>query len=183
MTDFKQHTDEELHNLFLQDKPGAYEEIYMRYFKKLYLYAVKLLQEEDYADDILQDVFLNFFLYRKKIENGSLSAFLYAAVRNKVYDRFNHNKIRSNYASLFLTKNEPCENFIEEQINFKELKNILNIGIEKLPDKTKEIFVRSKIQEKSHKEICKELGLTKDVVKKQVSQALKNLKSKLNLKS
>ncbi|RPD39320.1 RNA polymerase sigma-70 factor [Chitinophaga barathri] len=167
------------HELFLQIKEGdtaAYKEVYERYWQLLYVYAYRFLKDKSDAEDIVQEVFITLFTKKEILEVKSLSALLYTSVRNRVLKKFDHLKVRADYLASVKNLQEPGENLTEAQQNFNDLSRIIESELQKLPESTREVFVLSRIEEKSHKEISESLNLTKDVVKKRVAAAVKHFK-------
>ncbi|MGO4699600.1 RNA polymerase sigma factor, partial [Paenibacillus sp. 2TAB26] len=98
MTDYSEFNDSELANLLKEGNQYAYTEIFERYKGLLYKHAFRLLNDQEEANDIIQDLFLT--LWQKKAElnfRTSLSSYLYSAVRNRIFDLISHQKVASKY--------------------------------------------------------------------------------------
>ncbi len=63
---------------------------------------------------------------------------------------------------------------------FKELQETIDKAIEELPDKTKEVFIKSRFENKNNKEIAMEMEFSVKSVEAHMTKALKILKSKLS---
>lgn len=175
-------SDNELINLLKDGDNSAYTEIYKRYWAILFRHARKMLRNDDEAKDIVQDVFAALWVRISELNlEGSLSSYLYSAVRYKIFDLIDKKKVRGNYfASL--------EKFIEEGdyttdnvIREKELAAQIEEEIAMLPLKMRQVFELSRKSDLSHKEIASKMHISDQTVKKQIHNAIKILRPKFSI--
>jgi len=173
--------DTELTTLLKEGDQDAFTEIYNRYWKLIYAHVYKMLRDEDDAKDIVQEVFGNLWLKAATIKtNANVSGLLYIAARNKVFDLIGKNKVRTDYIGEIASFiSDPVNNQVDT-IDEKRIIEILEREIQKLPPKMREIFELSRKDNLSHKEIASKLNISEQTVKKQVQNALKVIKPKLN---
>jgi RNA polymerase sigma-70 factor, ECF subfamily len=161
----------------------AFEEIYNRYWGILFIQARKILLNDDEAKDAVQEVFISLYSNAPHSEiHTSLKAYLFNAVRNRTFNVIAHSQIVEKYIRSFqnhLAENQTSSTF--DIVFEKELVNKIEIEIQKLPSKMKEIFELSRIENLSHKDIAQRLNISDKTVKKQISNAIKILRSKLTL--
>jgi RNA polymerase sigma-70 factor (ECF subfamily) len=174
--------DIELADLLKSDDTSAFTELYSRYKGLLYIYACKITRDDDIAEDMVQELFINVWDKRKSINfSSSISSYLYATVRYKFFDLVDKQKVRTDYVQafqLFLDKGEYLtDNYILE----KELSATIEKEISNLPSKMREVFLLSRKENLSNKEIAQRLDISEKTVKNQISTALKTLKTKLGL--
>ncbi|MFA4868137.1 MAG: RNA polymerase sigma-70 factor [Pedobacter sp.] len=159
----------------------AFTEIYNRHWKLIYAHVYKMLRDEDDAKDIVQEVFGNLWIKAASIKsNLNIAGLLYTAARNKVFDLIEKNKVRSDYIGEIASFVSDPLNEKVDAIDEKRILEILEREIQKLPPKMKEIFELSRKEDLSHKEIAAKLNISEQTVKKQVQNALKAIKPKLN---
>ncbi len=175
-------TDFELLSQLREGKQDAYAEIYDRFQGLLYIYACKIIKDFDEAEDIVQEVFISLWDKRSTLTiQTSLSAYLYTAVRYKFMNLLAHQKVRTDYsASLqqFINKGEfQTDNYIREKEFSAEIEKEINL----LPEKMREIFILSRKQHQSNKEIAEQLNVSQKTVRNQLGNALKILRIKLGL--
>ena len=177
---YKSYSDSELFDLLKVRDRAAFTEIYKRYWKVMYVHAVKMLGEKDDAKDIVQDVFVNLWAKGNHIPlNTNLSGYLYVSARNKIINLIHQKNIRKNSSSLALPP-EKADNTTFEKIAEKELISVVEKEIQNLPEKMQCIFNLSRKQNLSHKEIANQLSISDKTVKKQIGNAIKLIKPKLN---
>ena len=79
--------DIELLNGLKQNQISAFNTIYQRYSKALYVYLLHKLKNADQCNDVLQDIFITIWEKRAQIEiDISIKAYLYQAARFKIID-------------------------------------------------------------------------------------------------
>lgn len=175
---FSDSSDNEILQQFKNGSKAAFEEIYHRNSKGLYTHALAMLDDEDEAKDILQELFTSFWVKGKELElKTSLKTYLHSALKNRILNRIEHDRVRANYLnslSLFL-----ADSTIEDKLQEEERMQQIEREIQSLPEKMKEIFELRRSKELSYKEIGEHLGISDKTVKKQISNAIKILKVRL----
>ena len=181
MTAYSKLPDPELAALLRDGNREAFAEIYNRHWKLIYAHVYKMLRDEEDAKDIVQEVFGNLWVKASSIKNNNnISGFLYTSARNKVFDLIEKNKVRSDYIGEIASFVSDPINDQVTSIDEKRILEILEREIQKLPPKMREIFELSRRDSLSHKEIAAKLNISEQTVKKQVHNALKVIKPKLN---
>ena len=179
MKNFRAYSDEGLIKLLKQQELGAFEEIYLRYWKKLYSAAYKRVQSRETSEEIVQDIFTSLWVNRHDMSIEKLSAYLFTAVKYKIINHLEKEISRRIYseaqADLF-----PIDNSTEETILFNEFTQALEKEIEKLQPKRQQIFKMSRQEHLSIKQVASNLGISEKTAENQLGKALKVLK--LNLK-
>lgn len=180
MKNFKAYSDEGLLKLLKQQELGAFEEIYLRYWRKLYSAAYKRLMSRETAEEIVQDIFTSLWLNRHTAAIEVLSSYLNTAVKYKVINNLEREMSRRQYAETQIQASRTTENSTEETVLLNELNSALEKEIQKLPPKRKQIFKMSREDHLSIKEVASNLGISEKTAENQLGKALKVLK--LNLK-
>ena len=180
MKNFKAYSDEGLLKLLKQQELGAFEEIYLRYWRKLYSSAYKRLMSRETAEEIVQDIFTSLWVNRHTAEIDVLSSYLNTAVKYKVINNLEREMLRRQYAEAQIHASHTADNSTEETVLLNELNSALEKEIQKLPPKRKQIFKMSREDHLSIKEVASNLGISEKTAENQLGKALKVLK--LNLK-
>jgi len=174
------YSDSELVKLLNKGDVRAFTEIHDRYYGPLYAHAYKRLSNREEVRDLLQDLFVFLWDNRESLHfTGHLSGYLYTAVRNRILNLYKRNKVRSDYIDSlqdFLDNSQPIA---DEILYEKELTAKIEKEIAALPQQMQIIFLLSRNQHLSHKEIGEKLGISPLTVKKQINNSLKILRSKL----
>jgi len=181
---YTERPDTELVLLVKKGSKEAFTELYNRYWTVLFLHARKMLRDDEEAKDVVQELFVHLWNKAKEDTldlNGTVSAYLYKAVRNKIYNLIAHKRVINDYQQSLISFLEEGELITEELVREKELSLIIEREIQLLPPKMREVFELSRRQHLSYKEIGARLGISDHTVKRQVSNALSILRAKLGV--
>ncbi len=174
--------DQELFDLLKQDEEYAFREIYERYFDVLYVHACKKLENKEEARDVIQEVFVTIWDKRKSLSlTGSLSAYLFTAVRNRIINIYLRKRIESVYVESLQKSIEEGLCQTDHPVRANQLNSMIEMEIAALPAKMQEIFKLSRNEYFTHREIASELNLSEQTVRKQINNALRILKSKFRM--
>lgn len=162
------------------DDSAAFEELYNRYWQQLYLFAFRRLRHMEEARDAVQDVFINLWLRRYTLQvTTTLRTYLFAAVRYEVLRKLAA-ALKAGIASTDIAElTVPAAAQATDAVHEKELLNELQVAVEQLPLKMKEIYLLSRNNHKSVAVIADELRLSEQTVKNQLSRALTRLRAHL----
>ena len=158
--------------------------VFNTYWSGLYVYAFNILKDPSTSEDIVQDVFLDFWKRSFSVEISHVKAYLYQAVKYQCANELKKRKTTAldleHIESLFLQDDLPSDFNYDD----KTLGLISTIIDEKLPLKCKEIFKLRYYEDISPKEIVGRLNISVSTVENQIYKALKILRSNsdLNLK-
>ncbi len=174
MLDFKTHTDLELADLLKSGDQAAFTEIYNRYWEKMASYAIRLTKSEEEAADIVQEIFVSLWKRKANVEvKGTLAAYLIKSTRNLSLKYIEKNISKHNFLEKLSIHANPLRSEIEDHISVKELQKQVDGAVAKLPSKMQQIYLLSRDEQLSHKEISQKLGIAEGTVKKQINNALK----------
>lgn len=181
MSGYKLFSDQELTTLLREGDHVAFAEIHKRYYPLLYSHAFKRLPYREEVRDILQELFAYLWDNRSELNfTSGLAAYLYTSVRNRVINVFTKEKIRQEYAVSFARYTEEGTQETDERIRERELVALIEKEIASLPDQMRKVFEMSRFQHLSHNEIAEIMKTSPLTVRKQIQNALKILRTKLN---
>jgi RNA polymerase sigma-70 factor (ECF subfamily) len=179
--DYELHTDQVLLQQLSQNDQAAFTTIYERYWKSLFREAMNVLRSQKEAEDCVQELFVSLWNRRQNLSIISLQAYLQTAIRYQCIDRIEKDMIRGGYLedfTIYLEANQIMPS-IEEELYARELKASIDLVMDKMPDKMREVFRLSREEHLTHREIANRLQISEETVKKQIYLALKILKSNL----
>lgn len=160
----------------------AYAVIYRHYLPRLYKYLYDITRNKEDSEEILQDIFLK--LWEKKedlIEVKALSGYLFSIARNKLMNRYDHQKVERK-AIDYITHHKPeARSVTEDHYTYTQYSEVVQRAINALPPKRRQVFEMSTQQELSHDEIARQMNISKSMVKKQLYAANNYVKEYLQL--
>jgi len=168
-------SDQEIIDLFKSNADAGIKAIFDKYWDKLYHYSFKIVESEDAAKDIVQNLFVSLWENQAKAENiRSLKHYLYQSVRNNTIQYLKNNQFGVLHEHL-LAELKETEQEEKEQVH-QEQNDLLKRRIEELPPKRKEIFTLSRYKHLSNEQIATKLNLSIRTVETQISNALRYLR-------
>lgn len=182
MSNYNEFSDQQLTGLLREGDHGAFTEIYNRFFGLLYIHAFRRVNNRDEASDLIHELFASMWDKRKTFQlTGSLSSYLYASIRNRMLNNFEHQKVADKYMDSLANYADLDYTYADHKIREQDLKKLIEKEINNLPDPMKQIFLMSRMEHLSHKEIAEKLDVSEQAVKSHVKRALKILRVKLGL--
>lgn len=182
MTAYNGLSDVELTVLLKDGDHYAYSVIYQRYWAVLFRHARRMLQDEEQAADVIQDLFTFVWANTAELDiRTSISSYLYAALRNRILKIFRHEKVARKYMDMLPDMELHGQNPTDENMREKELAALIEREVSMLPPKMREIFELSRKAHLSYKQIAEETNVSEGTVKKQVYNALKVLRARLGM--
>lgn len=180
MKKYPLHTDEMLLALLAGEEEeafSAFEEIYHRYWKKLYILAYRRINEYEVSEELVQDIFTSLWVKRCTVTIQTLSAYLFVAMKYKVINYIQKEMVKQSV--LRLNKVPETDNSTEEIILMDDLNHALEKEISKLPDKCQQVFKLSRGNHLSTKQVALKLGISEKTVENHLSKAMKMLRMNL----
>lgn len=168
--------------------PYDFEEIYVSYFSRMKYFALEYVLSEEDAENIVQDVFTELWERKELLTyNINLVAFLFTSIKNRCIDHLRHrvivrdavNQIQEEYQVTLKVKLASLELFDQSLLSEQDIEKIVSEVINSLPEKCREIFIKSKIEGKKQKDIASEMNISLKTVENQMNIAYKKLKYEL----
>ena len=172
--------DVELMDRLRSGDDGALKLIYNKYWKPLFSSALNILQDQQVCEDIIQEIFINLWNKREKIEiKVSLKSYLFASIRYEVYRQIRFNSVRVDlYDQVSARLESPSE---YGNIEHRELLSQINSIVDNLSEKCREVYKLSREEQLSHKEIASQLDISTKTVENHINKALQQLRTSLGL--
>jgi RNA polymerase sigma-70 factor (family 1) len=169
--------DKELLDGLKQNDVSAFNTIYLHYSKPLYIYLLHKLKDPELCNDVLQDIFVAVWEKRDELIIAiSIKAYLYQAARFKIIDIYRrdvkYQKYLAELAGYIILDPSAITDRIDNRKKLEEIENAVN----SLPEKMKEIFILSRFEHQSNRDIASKKNLSQQTVKNQISKALRILR-------
>lgn len=163
-----------------QHDRGAMQVLFECFHAELCQKAYRLLDDEDEAKDVVQEVFIKLWKNRSQLQiHTSLKAYLSRAVVNTSLNWLEKQK-KFNKVALEKAAPLPADSFSQEQEQITaELTRFAERAIQHLPSRTKAVFVLIRQEEMSYKQVAETLGISLKAVEKEMMKALRLLREAL----
>ena len=175
------YTDLQLLELLKKGDEAAFVEIYERYWNKLYVRAGLLLGNNDEAEEVVHDIFIQLWHKKGDIHiRFTFNTYISAMLRYHCFSllaKRRKNGTNLNSGSSII---EIADNSTEEYLDFESLRDQIENAVSALPEKCQHIFRLSREEGLTDKEIAAELNLSIHTVRTQMKRALQKLRTSLN---
>lgn len=170
-------SDAKLIEKYKSGDTAAFEELLYKYKNQIFSYILRMVKNKTVAEDIFQDVWVNTLKYLPRYdERNKFSGFLFKIAHSKTMDYLRKDR---NFEEL--PENLPDNSWHdttlrEHPLEKAELYNNLNLAIENLPAKQKEILLLRQESDLSFKEIAKMLDCPINTVLSRMHNAVLSLR-------
>jgi RNA polymerase sigma-70 factor (ECF subfamily) len=158
----------------------AFELLFQFYYPGLVIYATQFAVDELQAEDIVQNMFIKLWEKRQRVKLvDSLKSYFFTSVRNSCLNSLKHQQVESKYIGQLYDMSEKNLLYQPNLYIASELQEIIRQAIDELPERCREVFVMSRLEQMKNDEIAEKLNLSKRTVETHISHALKILRVKL----
>ncbi|QRR02056.1 sigma-70 family RNA polymerase sigma factor [Dyadobacter sandarakinus] len=176
MTGFESFSDEELTALMQRGEYGAFDEIYNRYWDKLYYTAHRIVKSAEVAEEVTQDTFMLFWIKRNTLHIQSLKPYLAAMLRYETYRHLAKSRQLPEVSTELATElSVSIDQEIEDRLLIEMITDVSN----RLPEKCRLVFQYSKLQDRPLKDICEELQISPKTAEAHLTKALRVVRASL----
>ncbi len=158
---------------------AAFDEIFRQWYEPVVRSANRVLHDPGIAEELSQDVFLEFWRRRETLApESSVAGYLMQAVRNRALNHLRHLQVQKKSAVYVEALSEPAER-ADAALDAGELAAALTKAIADLPPRTREVFVMSRERNMRYSEIAEALNVSVKAVEANMSRALRMLRERL----
>lgn len=162
----------------------AFNDIYTTYYRKSFLFAKSYVHNDWVAEDIASESLIKLWNKLKEEEIANIELLLLTILKNLALDYLKHEKIKTNVLEAIngwqqyelttrITALEACD---PQETFSEEIRQIVGETLKELPKQTRYIFILSRFQNKSNKEIAELTGISVKGVEYHITKALKVLR-------
>lgn len=165
-----------------------FEIFYITWYSRAKHFACEYVLSEMEAENIVQDVFLHLYERREMLDAYiNLTAYLFSSIKNKCLDylrkKVHEQEMASELQNEFdLTIRMKYDSLEILDIHFPDetdIEELLDVALQRLPDRCREIFIMNKLEGKKQNQIASELQISVNTVESQMAIAYKKLREEL----
>lgn len=161
-----------------QERKRKFKQFFILTFPKVKAFAWKILQSEEDAEDIAQDIFVKLWDNPEIWENkDTWDRYIYAMTRNQIYNFLKHQSVELNYQEKFTQENSSSYDFdIYDKLYAEELQLLIKLTLDSMPEQRRKVFSMSRQKGMSNQEIAEKLNLSVRTVERHIYLALQEFK-------
>ena len=168
---------------------SAYEFLFRKYYGTVYCFVRNMLKDRSAAEDIAQNIFMRIWLNRASLHpDKPIKHLLFVMAKNEALMAKNEalDVLKSKYSKSALLSTDVHDKELEngdadKRVMMLETASGIKDIIAKLPPQRRTVFVLSRYNNLSNKEIAGRLGLSVRTVEKHLELALRELRTALHL--
>jgi RNA polymerase sigma-70 factor (family 1) len=173
-------TDNDILYRLKRGDQDAFEVIFWKYNAKIHNFIMSIIYDKSMAQDITQSVFLSIWEHRDQIDiSKSFSSYIFTIAQNQVYRHTERALLSYKYEEHVKKSPIGIEVGVEDNIDYQFLERLIWELIDQLPSSRKEIFMLSRKQGLSNKEIASRLSISEKTVETQITRSIHYLKKHL----
>lgn len=159
----------------------AFERLYNMYSGKLYNFIMRISSGNQYmAEEVVQSAFIRVWEVRERVEpESSFISFLCTIAKNLLMNMYQRQTVEYVYNEYLKNTGVDRDSQTEESIDLRFLNEYIDSLTEELPAQRKKIFILSKRQNYTNKEIAEMMGISESTVATQLSLAVKFMREQL----
>ncbi len=163
---------------------NSFNDIYTSYYKKSFFFAKSYVHDDLAAEDIASESLIKLWEKLKTEQIDYIEPLLLTILKNKALDYLKHEEVKrtafesmadwhQQELSIRISTLESCD---PNEIFSDEVESIIRETLKLLPEQTRRIFLLSRFENKSNKEIAEQMGISIKGVEYHISKALKALR-------
>jgi len=171
-----------------KDKLKAFNEIYNTYYRKCFLFAKSYVHKTEVADDFASEAMVKLWENFNATDDVlNIQAFLLTVIKNLSLNYLRHEQMKMDVHESILNATQrevelrisTLESCNPELLFSEELRSMFEKTMMSLPEQTRQIFIMSRNDDKSNKEIAFHFGISVKGVDYHITKALKVLRKNL----
>jgi RNA polymerase sigma-70 factor (family 1) len=172
--------DAELIRLWVNGDEAAFDTLYKRYVVRLLNTAFQKTNSREMAQELVQEVFMELYLHRSTITiHTSLQGYLFTILKNKIFNHYRHQLVQKKYRQFVVQRGEQLAHDSGKTLEGKELQDRVRVLIQELPVQCRTVFLLSREQQLSNKQIADQLNISVNTVEQHIRKARRILREAL----
>jgi len=158
---------------------SAFDALLREHYPTLVRFAEGLVGRRAVAEEVVQDVMLQFWRRRDRLASDSSPiAYLFQATRNRALNHLRHVKVERR-SEPYARGPAAAAPAAEARMAEDEIEAAVEQALRELPARCREVFELSRVHGLKYAEIARVLGISVKTVEAQMGKALRQLRERL----
>lgn len=158
----------------------GFRKIYDLYYEPLCRFLLFYTKDIQLVEDIVQEVFLQLWENKDKVEVTYIKTYLFQSAKNKMINRLRDDRNRSLLLEKWFEEQLQNHHLDKDKFETEKLLIVVERAIDELPEKCREIFILNKTEKLTYKEIAETKQISIKTVENQMGIALKKIRKYLS---
>lgn len=167
---------------------ALFNELYRKHYDGFVRFADSYVLDRAVAEDMVAESFMAYWNNRKSMRaDSNVRAYLLTVLKNKCLNHLHQRQFREKQLHDIgkvsqwdlQTRISTLEVCNPEEVFSAEIQQLVDKAVRELPERTLQVFLMSRYEHKSNKEIAAALGITVKGVEFHVTKALEQLRRQL----
>lgn len=173
--------DRELVVRLIRDDERAFRALYTRYKRRLVFFAIRFIKDPVRAEDVFQDTFLLIWESRHFLDpDKSFSSYVFTIVKNRVLNILRNIEYDEELKRYILSRSLDYDDRTGRRVLLDDARTVIAKALAMLSPRQRQIFMMSRDENMSYKEIAQKLNLSVYTVQEHISLAIKRMKDYLS---
>ncbi len=176
MHSLKNDREQELLGRFQSGDNIAFEEIFNLYWQQLYNIANRSLRSHEESEEIVQELFTTLWQQKSTLRILNISSYLTCAVKKRVIDKIRLKLVHEKYWDYYSAFRTDHGQDTENTVCFNELNQELEKAIDRLPQKSRQVFRLNRLEGRSISEIAGFLKISERAIEYHLTKSVRELR-------
>jgi RNA polymerase sigma-70 factor (family 1) len=155
----------------------ALDELFRRHYADLCRTANRIVKDESQAEDVVQELFFSLWNKKEGLPQNltAVGGYLHRSARNRSLNYLRDQK-RIPIDDGEIPENIPTDSLPSDGLTQDDLRQRINGAIDQLPERCRLVFIMSKLEDMSQREIADSLDISTKTVENQMTRAYRFLR-------
>lgn len=164
---------------------AQFNEFFMKYQSRFIRFAYMYIRDEKATEDIVMEAMMSYWENRRRVGDiSNVPSYVLMIVRNRCLNYLRREQVRMkmndemqrHFDWELNLRISSLESFDPSEVFSKEVQELVDRALSELGGRTRKIFVMSRYENKSNREIAEELGVSVKAIEYHITRALKRLR-------
>jgi RNA polymerase sigma-70 factor, ECF subfamily len=157
-----------------------FEKLFKLFYSPLCVYANRLLNDKDKAEEIVQEIFYKIWKNREFLDiKVAFKPYLYRSVHNNCLQAIEHNGVEEKYKLHIMLDNKDFVTDPLKEMELEEMNHVIENTMENLPERCRTIFTMNRYEGLKYREIAEKLKISVKTVEAEMGKALYTFRQNL----
>lgn len=158
----------------------AFQALFNRYYPQVHAFALRLLKDEDDADDVAQGIFIKLWLQKDRLTDvARINAYLYRMTCNATLNFIAAHHPAASFIPIEQASDLNTPDNAMDDLVAEDMRLLTDLIVSNMPAQRQKVYKLSREQQLSNDDIARQLGIEKKTVENHLTNALREIRKAL----